>query len=243
MFAADHHAARPPVVFAVATAAERRAVERSGITDCGAFLVQTGIGPGSIRASTPALLRRRPAGLVSIGVAGGLTAALKPGAVLVPREILAETGERFPVSAAWRERIFAHLPEPAVESGVIVSVARIVRTPADKRGLAEQSGAVAVDMESAELARLARREAIPFLVIRAVADPYDTRIPPAAGRALTRDGAISWTALLAALLRRPGDVGALITLGTAFRSAVRALDACCRQAGEPLCRPDRSRLL
>ncbi len=243
MSAADNHDARPLVVFAVATAAERRVVERSDITAHGALLVQTGIGADRIRATMPDILHRRPAGLVSIGVAGGLSAGLKPGAVLLPRKILAETGERFPVTMPWRDRVCADLAGTPIESGELISVAHAACTPADKRILAEQSGAVAVDMESAELARLARRHAIPFLVIRAVADPWNTRIPAAAGQALTVDGAIRWTALLTALLRQPADVGALLRLGIAFRSAARALDACGRQAGKSLCRPDPTCLL
>lgn len=217
-------------------------MERSGICAHGAALIQTGIGAARVRTALPTLLRRRPAGLVSIGVAGGLNASLTPGTVLLPQEILAETGERFPISASWRARVCARLPGPPVESGALISVAHAARTPADKRDLAEQFGAVAVDMESAALARLAQQHAVPFIVIRAVADPHDTPIPAVAGRLLTPDGAVRWSALPAALLQHPKDIGALIALAMAFRSAARALDTSCRHAGQTLCRPDRTRL-
>ena len=67
---------------------------------------------------------------------------------------------------------------------------RIVATAADKRALFEATGAQAVDMESHEVAAVAAAAGLPFLVIRALADPYDQVIPQVAREALRPDGRV-----------------------------------------------------
>jgi len=186
-------------------------------------------------------MTRKPAGLISIGTAGGLNTQLQPGHLLLPSCVTTDTGEVFPVTSAWHARVHQRLTDHdiEIENSAIVSVVRAVRLPGDKRQLAENTGAVAVDMESAELARIAARLSIPFLILRTIADPVDQSLPLSAIAALTSHGELHIAGLLRQLLRRPGEIAGLIRLNSNFRAACRKLDTCCRVAGEEMCTPNR----
>ena len=62
---------------------------------------------------------------------------------------------------------------------VINGATRIVATQADKARAWIDTGALAVDLESAVVARAAAAAGIPFLVLRAIADPATRHLPPA----------------------------------------------------------------
>ncbi len=226
-----------PVILAVATQPERRVIERSNIEAHGAELLQTGVGPAQVRSIAEVIAADRPAGLVSIGTAGGLSTELPPGRLLLPLSVITEDGQAFQVTPAWHTSLHQRLTGHDIETGSIVSVSRALRYPHDKQGLNARTGAIAVDMESAELARIAAHHSIPFLIMRVVADPYDQPLPLAALAALTRHGGLHIAGLLGHLLRRPGEITALIRLNTNFRTACQTLKACCRMAGEQICNP------
>ena len=233
----DNHGLSP-VILAVATTPERRVIERSNIDAYGAALLQTGIGPEQVRSISGDIRMCRPAGLISIGTAGGLTRKLLPGRLLLPKHVVTENGQVFPVTSPWHTRVCQRLGEHDIETGTIVSVARPVRRPHDKQRLQSSTGAVAVDMESAELAHIALQHSIPFLVVRAVADPLDQPLPRSAIAALTSRGNLYIAGLLGQLLHHPGEITALIRLNANFQAACRTLDACCRAAGEQMSFPD-----
>jgi len=222
----------------VATRPERRVIERSNIGTYGAALLQTGIGPEQVRSITGDIRMRWPTGLISIGTAGGLTRELSPGRLLLPNHVVTEDGQVFPVTSPWHTHVCQRLGEHDIETGAIVSVARPVRRPRDKQLLQSATGAVAVDMESTELARIALQYSIPFLVVRAVADPLDQSLPRSAMAALTSRGDLHIAGLLGQLLRHPGEITGLIRLSANFKAACRTLDACCRTAGEQMSFPD-----
>ena len=79
-------------------------------------------------------------------------------------------------------------------------------TVADKRALLEAIGALAVDMESHAVAAVATAAGIPFLVIRAIADPADRVVPQAALEALRPDGGSASVATFGGVIRQPGQL-------------------------------------
>ena len=104
--------------------------------------------------------------------------------------------------------------------GTLVSARRIARTPAD-RALLE---GVAVDLESASLARASRAAGIPFLALRAVTDEALHRLPDF-DRLMDAAGRLTPGAGLLYFLRHPREVPALVRLCPAARVAGRALRA------------------
>ena len=81
-----------------------------------------------------------------------------------------------------------------------------------KRQLFEHSLADAVDLESGAVARAAAEKELPFAVLRAVADPAERDLPPAALIALNSAGDIKISAVLGSVLRQPGQIPTLLAI-------------------------------
>jgi adenosylhomocysteine nucleosidase len=180
------------------------------------------------RAEATRLVAEGAAALVSFGLAGGLAPELRPGDLLLPETVRIAGARVWPVNPIWRERVHACLVAAGLRpgAGVIVGSERIVATATDKRALFDATGAQAVDMESHEVAAVAAAAGLPFLVLRALADPYDQVIPQVAREALRPDGRVRFQGLLGGLFRERG--GAMALLGLARQSARGLL--CLRRA-------------
>ena len=151
---------------------------------------------------------------MSAGFCGALSPELRVGDLVAPDEVCDEaTGERF---APDPEMLAA---APGVR-GTLVSAVRLARTPADRARL----DGLAVDMESAALARASRAAGVPFLALRAVTDETRHRLPDF-DRLMDAAGRLTPGAGLLYFLRHPREVPALLRLGPAVREAGRALRA------------------
>ncbi|MFO0805729.1 MAG: hypothetical protein U0791_21715 [Gemmataceae bacterium] len=89
-----------------------------------------------------------------------------------------------------------------VESPHIHTADGLVGDPAEKTRLAAETGARAVDMESAAIAEVCSERGLPFTAIRAVSDTRDTALSPQLVRLLS-GGEISIAQACLALLRKP----------------------------------------
>ena len=78
-------------------------------------------------------------------------------------------------------------------------------------------------MESHVVAAVAAAAGVPFIAVRAIADPAARALPRAALAAAGPDGTLQLGALVAALLARPGEIGDMVGLARASRKAMRAL--------------------
>ena len=94
---------------------------------------------------------------------------------------------------------------------------------AGKAAFFANTGAAAVDMESAIVARAAERHGLPFAILRVIADPAHRPLPGAALVAMRADGEVDLAAVLTALVREPGQLPALMRLGLDTRRAFSAL--------------------
>jgi adenosylhomocysteine nucleosidase len=158
--------------------------------------------------------------LVSFGLAGGLEPALRPGDLILPREIV-EHGVVFIADAALAAR-FGGLTLHRLLAGDVV-----VPDAASKRA-ARALGFDAVDLESGAVARVAQEHGLPFAVVRAICDPAERDLPPAAMVGLNQKGAIALVRVLGSLFRYPGQLRDLIALGgdvtRARKTLLRAVD-------------------
>jgi adenosylhomocysteine nucleosidase len=187
--------------FVVGLAAEARIAARSG------FSVRAGGGmPSGAAEAALQLVREGAMALVSFGLAGGLDPALRPGMVVVPETVLAD-GQAFHADAALAAR-FGGFTGHSLLAGEAVAA-----DAASKRDLFGATGAQAIDLESGAVARVAASHGLPFAVVRAVCDPAERDLPPAALVALDRHGAVGLLAVLGSVLRFPAQIPALLTLG------------------------------
>src|SRR5207244_10481326 len=93
--------------------------------------------------------------------------------------------------------------------GPVVTVANVVCKADEKQELARASGAVAVDLESAAIARAAHVVGVPFLLVRAVSDCADEDLPMDFNLWLSPWGRVQG---VAHLLRRPSLIRSLLRM-------------------------------
>jgi adenosylhomocysteine nucleosidase len=177
------------------------------------------IGGGGAAGAEAAARRLAESGataLISFGLAGGLAPGMAAGTVRVPVSVVGPGGERWETDPA----LSRLLGEP---SGTILAADDIIGTRLDKHAAHAASGADAADIESGAVARIATEHGLAFAVLRAVCDPADRDLPPAAITALDAAGRIRPAALARSLLRHPGQIGGLIGLGKEAALARKAL--------------------
>ncbi|MFQ5562221.1 MAG: hypothetical protein ACE5FO_01505 [Parvularculaceae bacterium] len=114
-------------------------------------------------------------------------------------------------------------PQNEMIMGALFGSDEIVETVEKKAALFANHGCLAVDMESHGAARAAGRAGVPFLAIRAVADPSDRALPEAALNAVADDGSTRTFATLAAAVRDPKQFPELMKLGADSRAALKTL--------------------
>jgi adenosylhomocysteine nucleosidase len=180
-----------------------------------------GVGAAHAQAAARRLLESGANALMSWGVAVALTPDLKAGRMLLPRAVVAADGIVFPVTGAWHEQFH---DEAALDVRPLAEAVRLLATPHEKRALGQALQAVAADMESAAVARVAQQAAVPFLVVRAIADDCETPVPGWLLSCVSARGRLRTVHLFSQLLRHPRDVVAVARIARAFfcaRSALR----------------------
>lgn len=154
--------------------------------------------------------------LLSFGLAGGLALGLEPGDLVIATAVL--IGEtRHPTDPGLTNRLAGALPEAHL--GAVIGSDAAIADAAAKRALNVATGALAVDMESQAIAVAG----LPFAVLRAIADPANRALPPAALVGLRPDGGADLAAVLASLLKAPGQLPRLVGVARESRAALRAL--------------------
>ena len=182
-------------------------------------------GGDPLRAETAAreFATAGAAGLISFGIAGGLDPALEPGDLILAEGVRLPDEDVISTQASWRTAFAAAAAGTA--DGMIYGSDLAVSRTDDKARLFTDYGVRAVDMESHGVARAAREAGLPFLIVRAIADPADRTIPPAALAGLGPDGEQRPIAVMLAMLRNPAQVPALIQLARDAKTAMRRLAA------------------
>jgi hopanoid-associated phosphorylase len=155
-------------------------------------------------------------GLVSFGVAGGLDPNLKPGACVVASAIVSGN-TRMPTDHHWSQQLIKTIPDAVY--GILAGVRIPVAEPSAKRALHEKTGAIAVDMESHVVAKVAAAHGLPMAAIRVITDPAMRALPEAVLAAMRPDGTTSITALIRSLMRKPRELPALVQTALDARAA------------------------
>jgi hypothetical protein len=154
-----------------------------------------------------------------------------PGAALVNQALSRSTGEQGVQVNGIISTGFCGALDPALRVGDIVrelfSIDRVAVTAAEKHDLRVRTGAAAVDMESAAIARKALEWRVPFYSIRAVSDTAEEDMPLDFNAYRSRDGRFSRTRIALAALARPvSRVPALLRLDRNCQIAAESLGDC-----------------
>ena len=205
-----------PVLCASGLAAEARIARAAG------FQVVVGAGDPERTAALVTAASFQVKCLISFGIAGGLAPHLRSGGVILSGEVIGPD-RSWRANATFREEISNLARRIGAAEGPVLGAGALLATEADKARAWRDTGALAVDMESAIVARAAEAAGIPFLVLRAIADPATRALPPAALIPLARDGTPALSRVLREVLRRPQQIAALFGLARETRQALLAL--------------------
>ncbi len=88
-----------------------------------------------------------------------------------------------------------------------------------------------MDMESAAVGLVARAANVPFMALRAIADPVGMPLPKSALVAFNSSGQMRVLGVLKGLLRHPTDLLRLVYLGISFRTAQGTLTTVAQTVG------------
>jgi len=125
-----------------------------------------------------------PAWVVSAGFAGSLDASLKGADILMASSIIGLRGD--PVTLDLSIAADDLAKTPGVHVGRLLTVDQAVCKATERRELAQQHGALAVDRESLAVAQVCQRESTRFLGIRAISENIDDELPPDIARLLNK---------------------------------------------------------
>ncbi len=204
--------------------------------------VHTNVAPAAER-----LLASGAKSLMSFGIAGGLAPELEPGTLIVASKVVTKDAQ-YPADAAplyssFRRKRESMDQQPSVGEidsrfrendartlviGPLYGDIRIASQPYDKKRVYETTGALAVDLESGETARIAAGAGVPFVALRAIADPAWRGLPEAALLPLDPMGRPRLPAILASIMKKPGQIRGLIMTARDTRAALKALLGACR---------------
>jgi adenosylhomocysteine nucleosidase len=133
--------------------------------------------------------------VASVGYCGALDPGLRAGDIVIANRVEApEAGECFAACEPFTTRRHVR--------GSIISIDRFVGTAAEKRRMRD-SGAVAVEMEAAGVAREARGSGLPFVCVRAVTDEAEEGFIIDYNAARDAQGRFRRSRIVFAALRRP----------------------------------------
>jgi Nucleoside phosphorylase len=189
-------------------------------------LAYSGAGVDNARTAAELLVAQGAARLISWGCAAALSATLKPGDLVLPDTLIDAEGNRLDIQSDWLKLASSLIK---AHTGCLAESLTIVAAAKDKKRLHSQTGAIALDMESIAIAKVARQNNLPFLAIRAIADPVDMDLPKAISHALNAEGDIVLAKLLAFVVLHPAELPGLIKLGLHFNAAKNTLKSVAKQ--------------
>lgn len=197
------------------------------------ILAYSGAGANNALTAAELLISHGATRLISWGCAAALSEKLKPGDLVLADSLIDAEGGRDAkscISTDWHSYTNNLLSNSLkVHSGSLAESNRIVATGKDKKYLHTQTGAIALDMESIAIATVAKQNNLPFLAIRAIADPVNMDLPKAINHSLNNEGDIDLTKLLLYITLHPAQLPGLIKLGLHFHAAKNTLKLVAKQ--------------
>lgn len=193
------------------------------------LLTCSGAGPENATNASLLLIKKGAKRLISWGCAAALEAELKPGDLVLPKNLHSEKHETISIESLWLTHVLDHFSDFKPLTGLLAESPIIVAESSEKQTIHSRSGAIALDMESVAIAKTAIQHDFPALVIRSIADPVTMSLPNAISYALNQQGDVSLTKLLWFLLTHPNELPALIKLGLHFKVAKNKLKSVSKQ--------------
>lgn len=157
----------------------------------------------------------RPDVVVSAGACGALAPSLVAGDLVVPEAVVAPDGERYPTDA---------LPG-LTRAGTLLTVSDVVENAKAKSRLWMETGALAVDLESAAIVAWARAHRARVVVVRGVSDAATDAVPADLAGLVDVGGRVRAGRAIRAALARPSALVDAMHLGRGTAAALKSVAA------------------
>ena len=195
------------------------------------LLAYSGAGAENATNAANLLIQQGATRLISWGCAAALSPNLQSGDLVLADTVISHDGESIELDRNTYKQLKTVLEKLSLESktsfglriGALLESQVLVAKSTDKQQRYQQTRAIALDMESVAVAKLAIQHNIPFLAIRAIADPSSMDLPEAVSYALNSKGDVELLKLLKYLVTHPKQLTSLISLGQQFSAAKRTL--------------------
>jgi adenosylhomocysteine nucleosidase len=182
----------------------------------GLSVLITGIGRQNTEKSVRDFLAASSPELVlTCGFAGGLNPDLKPG------EVVFELSE--PKLPTPDSQLQTQLLAAGARPAKFFCADRIATTVAEKKKLRDETGADAVEMESATIHAICRERGIPCATVRVISDTANEDLPLDFNLLSKPDQNLDYGKLFLAIAKSPGRLGALMRLQKQTRLAAERL--------------------
>jgi uridine phosphorylase len=159
---------------------------------------------------TPHVVSYDPNLVLTCGFAGGLNLDLKPGDVVFELSTL-------------NSQLSTCLLAAGAKPAKFFCADRIATTVAEKKKLRAETGADAVEMESAAIAAVCRERGIPCTTLRVISDPANEDLPLDFNALAKPDMSLDYGKLAWAIASSPGKISALLKLQKQTRFAAQRL--------------------
>ena len=194
------------------------AAHKTALMPASLAILIVGIGrQNAEKSASEFLANHSPELVLTCGFTGGLDPNLKLGDVIFE---LSDLETRNP-ELAIRHSLLAAGAKPVK----FFCADRIASTAAEKKQLREESGADAVEMESAAIHAVCRERGIPCVTIRVISDTAGEDLPLDFNALAKTDKSLDFGKLAWAIAKSPGKIGALMVLQKKTSFAARQLAA------------------
>jgi adenosylhomocysteine nucleosidase len=191
-------------------------------------ILLTGIGRENAGKSIREFLAgNSPEWVLTCGFAGGLNPDLKIGDVVFEsskrRDELYESPSEFEVRDSYNSSLRKKLLAAGAKPAKFFCADRIATTIAEKKRLRDETGADAVEMESAAVHAVCAERGIPCATIRVISDAANEDLPLDFNALTKPDKNLDFGKLFLALARSPGKIGPLMELQRKTKFAAERL--------------------
>ncbi len=193
------------------------------------LLTLSGTGSENAAKASQLLITNGAKRLISWGCSAALIDELQPGDLILPNNLLTEKNEVLSITSPWLQYTQKQLAPLNPHTNSLVESNHIVADSTEKKSIHQQSKAIALDMESIAISKIAAQYNYPALVIRSIADPVNMSLPKSISYAQSEQGEIILNKLLGYLLTHPIELPSLIKLGLHFKAAKNKLKLVAKQ--------------
>lgn len=205
------------------------------------ILIESGMGPERAATATALLIdRAAPAMLVNFGFGGAVTTDLRVGDVVVAERILLHRGRLFSeqpgLARELAERVAGTVGKGDGERGyhtlcgTFITAAEILQKRVLAGLLPTGTSHPVVEMESAAVARIAAREGVPLVALRAISDGAEEELGFAIDEFTDQEMRIRAGKVLLTIAKKPWIILQLVRLARNARLAGQNLALAVRDA-------------